>query len=162
MTFKTFTEEQAKQAQTFIDEYKATLYKAFEYILENWYDYDAGDLKPFLTDYAAEDVADVIYEEAEQFTQEWHIPETVADYLAHTNFGLCGSTPFDWLVEVALDSEDEEEMNEAVARCVLWGCMATQVIEDFLTNVTVTIYDMNSEIGREYAEEWGVDVKLFA
>ena len=88
MTFKTFTEEQTKAAQTFIGEYKATLYKAFEYILENWYDYDAGDLKPFLTGYAAEDVADVIYEEAEQFTQEWYITETVADYLAHTNFGF--------------------------------------------------------------------------
>lgn len=162
MTFKTFTEEQTKQAQTFIDEYKATLYKAFEYILENWYDYDAGDLKPFLTGYAAEDVADVIYEEAEHFTQEWYIPETVADYLANSNFEYSGGTPFDWLAEVALDSEEEAEMNDAVARCVLWGLMATRVIEDLLANVTVTIYDMTPEIGREYAEEWGVDVKLFA
>nr|DAR31549.1 MAG TPA: hypothetical protein [Caudoviricetes sp.] len=159
MTFKTFTEEQTKQAQTFIDEYKATAYKMFEYILENWYDYDAGDLKPFLTGYASEDVADVIYEEAEQFTYEYRIPETVADYLANSNFEYSGGTPFDWQAEQA---ESEEDVNDAVARCVLWDCMATQVIEDFFTNVVVTICDMNSEVGREYAEEWGVDVKLFA
>lgn len=158
MTFKTFTEEQTKAAQTFIDEYKATLYKAFEYILENWYDYDAGDLKPFLTGYAAEDVADVIYEEAELFTQEYYIPETVADYLA-TNFEHSGGTPFDWQAEQA---ESEEDINDAEARCILWDCMATRVIEDFFANVTVTICDTNQEIGREYAEEWGVDVKLFA
>ena len=162
MTFKTFTEEQTEAAQTFIDEYKATLYKVFEYILENWYDYDSGDLKAFLTGYVAEDVADVIYEEAEQYTQEYYIPEMVADYLAHTNFGLCGETSFDWLVEAALDSEDEKDMNDAVAHCILWGCMATHVIEDFLANVTTTIYDMDKATGLEYAEDWGLSVKLFA
>ena len=162
MSFKTFTEEQTKEAQTFVEEYKTQLYNMFEYIVENWYDYDLGNPQAFTSRYAAEQVEEVIWEEAEQFTQEYYIPETLADYLAHTNFGLCGGTPFDWLVEAALDSEDEKDMNDAVARCILWGCMATRVIEDFLENVTVTIYDMNSEIGREYAEEWGVSVKLFA
>lgn len=162
MSFKTFTEEQTKEAQTFITEYKAQLYSTFEYIVENWYDYDSGDLKPFLTRYTAEDVEQTIFEEAEQLTQEYYIPETVADYLANSNFGTYGGTPFDWLAEVALDSGSEEEMNDAVARCVLWDCKAIGVIEDFLANVTVTIYDMNAAIGREYAEEWGVSVKLFA
>ena len=162
MTFKTFNEEQSKQARTFIEEYKTRLYGMFEYILENWYDYDSGDLKPFLTGYTAEQVEEVIREEAEQFTQEYYIPEAVVDYLAHTNFGLCGSTPFDWLVEAALDSEDEEEVNDAVARCILWAFMALPTVGDFFANVVVTIYDMSPEIGREYAEDWGVDVKLFA
>lgn len=162
MTFKMFTEEQTKEAQTFIEEYNGTLYRMFEYILENWYDYDTGDLKPFLTGYTAEQVEEMIYVEAEELTQEYYIPETVADYLAHTNFGYCGDTPFDWLVEEVLDSEPEEDVNDAVARCILWGCMATGVISDFLANIVVTIYDMNPEIGREYAEDWGVDVKLFA
>ena len=111
MTFKTFTEEQTKQAQTFIEEYKAQLYNMFGYIVENWYDYDAGDLKPFLTGYTAEDVAGVIYEEAELFTQEYYIPETVAAYLANSNFGYCGGTPFDWQAE---EAEGEEDVNDAV------------------------------------------------
>lgn len=159
MTFKTFTEEQTRQAQTFIDEYKATLYKAFEYILENWYDYDSGDLKPFLTGYTAEQVEEMIYQEAEELTYEYYIPETVADYLANSGFEYSGGTPFDWQAE---EAESEEDINDAVARCVLWDCMATRVVDDFFANVTVTIYDMNPEIGREYAEDWGVDVKLFA
>lgn len=162
MSFKTFTEEQTKEAQTFIETYKAQMYRMFEYIIEEWYDYDSGDLKEFLTSYTAEDVEWSIFEEAEQYTQEYYIPESLADYLAHTNFGLCGETPFDWLVEAALDSEDEKDMNDAVARCILWGCMATHVIEDFLANVATIIYDMDKATGLEYAEDWGVDVKLFA
>lgn len=162
MSFKTFTEEQTKEAQTFIEEYKAQLYNMFEYIVENWYDYDSGDTHAFTGRYTAEQVEEVVWEEAEQYTQEYYIPETVADYLAHANFGLCGSTPFDWLVEAALDSEDEKDMNDAVARCILWGCMATHVIEDFLANVATTIYDVDKATGLEYAEEWGVSVKPFA
>lgn len=159
MSLKTFTEEQTKEAQTFIETYKAQMYRMFEYIIEEWYDYDSGDLKEFLTSYTAEDVEWSIFEEAEQYTQEYYIPESVADYLAHTNFGLCDGTPFDWQAE---EAETEEDINDAVARCILWGCMATQVIEDFLTNVTVTIYDMDKATGLEYAGDWGVDVKLFA
>ena len=155
MSFKTFTEEQTKEAQTFIETYKAQMYRIFECIIGEWYDYDSGDLKEFLTSYTAEDVEWSIFEEAEQYTQEYCIPESVADYLAHTNFGLCGETPFDWLVEAALDSEDEKDMNDAVARCILWGCMATHVIEDFLANVATTIYDMDKATGLEYAEDWG-------
>lgn len=162
MSFKTFTEEPIKEAQTFIETYKAQMYRMFEYIIEEWYDYDSGDLKEFLTSYTAEDVEWSIFEEAEQYTQEYYIPESVADYLAHTNFGLCGETSFDWLVEAALDSEDEKDMNDAVARCILWGCMATHVIEDFLANVVTTIYDMDKATGLEYAEDWGLSVKLFA
>lgn len=149
MTFKTFTEEQTKASQTFIEEYKTQLYGMFEYILENWYDYDSGDLKPFLTGYAAEQVEEVIWEEAEHLTQECYIPESVADYLA-TNFEYSGGTPFDWQAE---EEETEEDINDAVARCVLWDCMMARVIEDFFANVVVTIYDMNPAIGREYAED---------
>lgn len=159
MSFKTFTEEQAKEAQTFIETYKAQLYNMFEYELENWYDYDPGDPQAFTSRYAAEQVEDVIWEEAEQFTQEYYIPETVADYLANTNFGYCGGTPFDWQAE---EAESEEDINDAVARCILWGCMATHVIEDFLANVATTIYDMDKTTGLEYAGGWGVSVKLFA
>lgn len=158
MTFKTFTEEQTKAAQTFIDEYKTQLYGMFEYILENWYDYDTGDLKPFLTDYTAEQVEEIIWEEAEHLTQEYYIPEAVADYLANT-FEYSGGTPFDWQAE---EAETEEDINDAVARCVLWDRMVAGVIEDFFANVAVTIYDINPVIGREYAEGWGVSVKLFA
>lgn len=159
MSFKTFTEEQTKEAQTFIAEYKAQLYSLFEYIVENWYDYDPGDPQAFTSRYTAEQVEDVIWEEAEPYTQEYYIPETVADYLAHTNFGLCGGTPFDWQAE---EAETEEDINDAVARCILWGCMAAHVIEDFLANVATTIYDMDKATGLEYAEDWGVSVKLFA
>lgn len=159
MSFKTFTEEQTKEAQTFTEEYKTQLYNMFEYIVENWYDYDPGAPQAFTSRYTAEQVEDEIWEEAEHFTQEYYIPETLADYLAHTNFGLCGGTPFDWQAEQA---KSEEDVNDGVARCVLWGCMATQVIEDFLANVAVTIYDRDKATGLEYAEEWGVDAKLFA
>nr|DAX35014.1 MAG TPA: Protein of unknown function (DUF1549) [Caudoviricetes sp.] len=157
--FKTFTEEQAKEAQAFIDEYKAQMYRMFEYIIEEWYDYDSGDLKEFLTSYTAEDVEWSIFEEAEQYTQEYCIPESVADYLANSNFEYSGGTPFDWQAEQA---ESEEDINDAIARCVLWGRMATHVIEDFLANVATTIYDTDKATGLEYAEDWGVSVKLFA
>lgn len=159
MSFKTFTEEQTKEAQTFIETYKAQMYRMFEYIIEEWYDYDSGDLKEFLTSYTAEDVERSIFEEAEQYTQEYYIPESVADYLANSNFEYSGGTPFDWQAEQA---KSEEDVNDGVARCVLWDCMATHVIEDFLANVTVTIYDMDKATGLEYAQDWGVDVKLFA
>lgn len=159
MTFKTFTEEQTKQAQTFIEEYKAQLYNMFEYIVENWYDYDSGDPQAFTSRYTAEQVEDVIWEEAEHFTQEYYIPEMVADYLANTNFGYRGGTPFDWQAE---EAESEEDINDAVARCVLWDCMATRVVEDFFANVAKTIYDTDKATGLEYAEDWGVSVKLFA
>lgn len=162
MSFKTFTEEQTKEAQTFIETYKAQMYRMFEYIIEDLYDYDSGDPQAFTSRYTAEQVEEVIWEEAEQFTQEYYIPETVADYLAHTNFGLCGETPFDWLVEAVLDSEDEDELNDAVARCILWGHMAIWVVDDFFANVAKTIYDTDGIAGLEYAEDWGVSVRLFA
>lgn len=159
MSFKTFTEEQTKEAQTFIEEYKTQLYNMFEYELENWYDYDSGDPQAFTSRYTAEQVEDVIWEEAEQFTQEYYIPETVADYLANTNFGYSGGTPFDWQAE---EAESEEDINDAVARCVLWDCMVLWVVDDFFANVAKTIYDTDRTTGLEYAEEWGVSVKLFA
>lgn len=159
MTFKTFTEEQTKQAQTFIEEYKAQLYNMFEYIVENWYDYDSGDPSAFTSGYTAEQVEEVIWEEAEHFTQEYYIPETVADYLSNTDFEYRGGTPFDWQAE---EAESEEDINDAVARCVLWDRMALWVVDDFLANVATTIYDMDKATGLEYAEDWGVSVKLFA
>ena len=159
MSFKTFTEEQTKEAQTFIKEYKTQLYNMFEYIVENWYDYDPGDPQAFTSRYTAEQVEDVIWEEAEQFTQEYYIPETVADCLANTNFGYCGGTPFDGQAE---EAETEKDINDAVARCVLWGHMALWVVDDFFTNVAKTIYDTDKSTGLEYAEGWGVDAKLFA
>ena len=159
MSFKTFTEEQTKEAQTLIEEYKTQLYNMFKYELENWYDYDPGDPQAFTSRYTAEQVEEVIWEEAEHFTQEYYIPETVSDYLANTGFEYCGGTPFDWQAE---EAETEEDINDAVARCILWECMVTRVIEDFLANVTATIYDMDKATGLEYAEDWGVSVKLFA
>lgn len=159
MNFKTFTEEQTKEAQTFIEEYKTQLYNMFEYIVENWYDYDPGDPSAFTSRYTAEQVEEVIWEETEQFTQEYYIPETVADYLANTDFEYRGGTPFDWQAE---EAESEEDINDAVARCVLWDRIVLWVVDDFFANVAVTIYDMDKVTGLEYAQDWGVDAKLFA
>ena len=100
-----------------------------------------------------------IDEETEQFTLEYYIPETVADYLAHSSLGFWGDTPFDWLIENAGSGED---IDDAVARCVLWARFTASVIDDLLSNVAVTIYDTDKAIGLEYAEDWGVSVKLFA
>lgn len=159
MTFKTFTEEQTKQAQTFIEEYKAQLYNMFGYIVENWYDYDPGDPQAFTSRYTAEQVEEVIWEEAKHFTQEYYIPETVADYLSNTDFEDRGDTPFDWQAE---EAESEEDINDAVARCVLWDRMVLWVVDDFFANVAKTIYDTDRTTGLEYAEDWGVSLKLFA
>lgn len=159
MSFKTFTEEQTKEAQTFIETYRAQMYRMFEYIIEEWYDYDPGAPQAFTSRYTAEQVEDVIWEEVEQFAQEYYIPETVADYLANTNFGYCGGTPFDWQAE---EAETEKDINDAVARCVLWDRMALWVVDDFFANVAKTIYDTDKATGLEYAEDWGVDAKLFA
>jgi len=159
MTFKTFTEEQTKEAQTFIEEYKTQLYNMLEYIVENWYDYDLGDPQAFTSRYTAEQVEEVIWEEAEHFTQEYYIPETIADYIANSNFGYCGGTPLDWRIE---EAESEEDINDAVARCVLWDRMALWVFDDFFANVAKTIYDTDKTTGLEHAEDWGVSVKLFA
>lgn len=52
--------------------------------------------------------------------------------------------------------------NDAVARCALWDRMALWVVDDFFANVAKTIYDTDKATGLEYAEGWGVDVKLFA
>ena len=158
MSFKTFTEEQAQEAQMFIAEYQTRLYGVLDYLIEEAYGFDAGDLTEFL-EYATRQIMYDIDDETEHFTQECYIPETVADYLAHANLGFCGDTPFDWFVE---EAENEEDRTDAVARCVLWGRFTASVIDDLLSNVAVTIYDMDKATGLEYAEDWGVSVKLFA
>lgn len=158
MSFKTFPAEQTKEAQTFIAEYRAQLYGALEYLIEEAYGFDAGDLTVFL-EYTTRQIMYDISDEAEQFTEEYYIPETVADYLAHSNLGVWGDTPFDWLID---NAETEEDRTDAVARCVLWACFAASVIDDLLSNIAVLIYDMDKATGLEYAEGWGVSVKLFA
>ena len=129
-----------------------------EYLIEEAYGFDAGDLTEFL-EYTTRQIMYDIDEEVEHFTQEYYIPEAVADYLAHAKLGFGGDTPFDWLAD---DAENEEDRIDAVARCVLWGRFTASVIDDLLSNVAVTIYDMDKATGLEYAEEWGVSVKLFA
>lgn len=158
MSFKTFTEEQTKEAQTFIEEYQGRLYGVLEYLIEEAYGFDAGDLTEFLK-YTTCQIMYDIDEETEHFTQEYYIPEAVADYLAHAKLGFCGDTPFDWFVD---DAETKEDRTDAMARCVLWARFTASVIDDLLSNVVVTIYDTDKAIGLEYAEDWGVSVKLFA
>ena len=151
MSFKTFTEEQTKEAQTFIAEYQTQLYGVLEHLLEEAYGYDVGDLTEFL-EYTPQQIMYDISDETEQFTEVHYIPETVADYLAHSNLGIWGDTPFDWLID---NAETEEDRTDAVARCVLWARFTASVIDDLLSNVAVTIYDADKTTSLVRAQVWG-------